>query len=141
MPVNDLAHAQIRFATYYATILSNADDLFCDGQSTNAGLKLFTEELTNIKLGQQHAQANAGVDAAFDVLCRDYPMHGANLLNLTFHPNELVRWGESALISTRRLADKQSEAVILSNLGMAYQDLGELSRALECQKEALSIAR
>jgi tetratricopeptide (TPR) repeat protein len=138
----DHRDAHIRHAHYYKTILSQADDLYCrGGESADESRKLLDDELKNIRCGQGCSQKQMESDKSMAELCRDYAMHGANLLNLHFHPNEQIEWGEAALESARRLQDQASEAAILSNLGMALEDLGNLSRSLEYQQQALGIAQ
>ena len=68
-------------------------------------------------------------------------MRGANLLAFRVPPREQIRWGEAALGIARSLKDRSTEAILLSNLGMAYEDTGEHQRALDYQVMALQIAR
>src|SRR5438105_3091857 len=115
MPVNDLAHAQIRFATYYATILSNADDLFCDGQATSACSKLFTEETTLGNMGaayQDLAEYNKAIEC--------------------YHQQQVI---------AEEIGDRRGLANALMNMGNVYQYFGEASKALKHYEKALIVFR
>ena len=134
--------AGIRHAGYYHQVISEADDLYqCGGEAARQGLELFTVELENIRAGQARAETRSALLDGFAELCRDYPMHGANFLNLRFHPKEQISWCEAGLAAARRLKDRAAEGALLSNLGMALDDIGESQRSLECQQEALKITR
>jgi tetratricopeptide (TPR) repeat protein len=57
------------------------------------------------------------------------------------HPRERVRWCEEALKAARQLKNRAAEGRHLGNLGIAYFDLGDQRRAIECQEESMAIAR
>src|SRR5215213_7568168 len=122
--MSGLREADRRHAKYFLTLLSKADDLYQQGGGeAKQGLELFEREQENIRLGQLRARDLVPLDDESASLCRYYPMYGANLLNLRFHPREQISWGEAALVSARRLNDKHAEGILLSNLGMAYEEL------------------
>src|SRR6266850_3761926 len=132
--------AESRHAEYYLAVLTQADDLYGQGGDLSAqGLALLDQALGNIRNGQAWAERESQAGTAG--LCRFYPMRGANLLAFRFHPLEQIRWGEAALATARQLKDRPTEAILLSNLGMAYEDTGEHQRALDYQLRALEIAR
>src|SRR5687767_13847015 len=137
-----LFDASLRHATHYADVLRDADKSYQEGgESTLQALNAFDLEWENIRSGQSKAQDYASSDGRAAELCNRYPMLGANLLNLRFNPQEHIRWIEIALESARRLGDRESEAIHLSNLGLAYEDIGDLQRGLERQQQSLTIAR
>src|SRR4051812_23514674 len=99
-----LSQAQLRHASYYEHVLSVADDMYVQGgESSKRGLEFFENELASIRTGQSRAQSLAAFDNAWAELCRDYSLHGANLLNLRFPPQEQINWGEAALVAVRSL--------------------------------------
>src|SRR5215213_11461235 len=63
----------------------------------------------------------------------------ANRNNLRQHPREVISWTECALTAARLLKDRPYEGGHLGNLGLAYANLGETSRAIECYEQQLVI--
>lgn len=53
----------------------------------------------------------------------------------------LLAWGEAALRAARALGDQAGEAFILSRLGMAQHNLGNLAQALVYHEQGLALAR
>src|SRR6266849_261348 len=110
--------AESRHAEHYLAVPSQADDLYGKGGDFAAqGLALLDQAWDNIRNGQAWAEKSQASTAG---LCRFYPMRGANLLAFRVHPREQIRWGEAALATARQLKDRPTEAILLSNLGMAY---------------------
>jgi tetratricopeptide (TPR) repeat protein len=133
---------QLLHAVHYCTVLRKADDLYLKGgEALMRGLVSFDSEWANIQAGQSWAKHHVNDNALAAQLCARYPEIGAHLLDLRQHPREHIRWLEEALSAARRLNDRNSEAVTLGNLGLAYADLGELPRAIEIYEQQLTIAR
>ena len=63
------------------------------------------------------------------------------LLELRMHPRVRISWLETALAASWQLKDQSKESVHLCNLGNAYVDLGEASKAIEYYEQALTIDR
>jgi tetratricopeptide (TPR) repeat protein len=63
------------------------------------------------------------------------------VLLLRQHPRDCIRWQEIALSAARRFQVRSREEILLNTLGVAYSDLGEVARAIECHEQALAIAR
>lgn len=138
-----LKEAQRRHAKYFAFVLQQADELYLKGgESSSLGLISFGEEWLNIQKGQSWAEAHEGdYDPGAAELCSQYADNGSYLLNLRQHPRERIHWLETALVAVRRLNKRNKEGQHLGNLGLAYIDLGEVHRAIECYEEVLTIAR
>lgn len=133
---------QRRHASHYLRVIRDADKLYIQGgEALKRGLDLFDLEWPNIQTGQAWAEKYSNEDNSAASLCGNYPNDGLHLLNLRRYPSERVRWLEAALASARRLKKRASEAVHLSNLGVAYFDLGELRRAVEFYEQTLIINR
>jgi len=134
--------AQVRHAQYYILVLGITQNLYKQGgEAFMRGLALFNTEWTNIQAGQSwvaHHLEGGGISAR---LCSSYYNVGSYVLQLRLHPRERVKWLEQALSAARESKDRTSEAYNLGNLGIAYADLGESRRAIECYESVLAIAR
>lgn len=131
-----------RHAAYYEVLLRQADKLFLQGgEGVARGLQLFDLEWINIQTGQTQAENLATVNENDNQLCCDYPDAGVHLLHLRRHPDERIRWLKSALTAASRLENSKYERIHLGSLGVAYSDLGEPRRALECYEQLLSIVK
>jgi tetratricopeptide (TPR) repeat protein len=138
----ELDAAALRHARHYAGVLRAADQLYLQGgDSFMRGLVLFDLERGNIEAGQAWAAAHSQKNREAAELCSGYPHRGAYVLHLRQHPLDNIRWLESAVSAARRLDDRRAEANRLGNLGVAYDLLGERSRAIEHHEQALAIHR
>jgi tetratricopeptide (TPR) repeat protein len=136
------AVGQKRFATHYKEVLAAAKELYKNGdESLLRGLALFDLEWANIQAGHDWVAAQDAADADVAQLGIAYPDAGVYVLSLRRHSRERIRWLEIALLAARRSGDRKSEAATLSNLGLAYDDVGETRRALEFYEQALLIDR
>jgi tetratricopeptide (TPR) repeat protein len=133
--------AQRRHAEHYLRVLGAADELYLrGGESMTRGLALFDAEWANIQAGHGWVVANQD-DHAIAEWCWKYPDAGVHCLSLRQPPHERIRWLESALAAAQRLKQPAWEANSLSNLGIAYHDLGEYRHAIEYHEKRLQIAR
>jgi MinD-like ATPase involved in chromosome partitioning or flagellar assembly/tetratricopeptide (TPR) repeat protein len=138
---DELNTAQKRHAGHYLHVLEAADALYRKGGETvTRGLAIFDAERTNIQAGHDWVVAHQQDDDAVAEWCALYPLAGVNCLSLRQHPREQIRWLESAVAADRRLKQRGWESAALGNLGMAYESLGEYSRAIEYQEQHLEIA-
>jgi tetratricopeptide (TPR) repeat protein len=134
--------AQLRHAGHYKDVLAAAGRLyFQGGESVKKGLALFDVEWGNIQTGQAWAATHASEDDAVAQLCGQYPVDGADCLNLRLHPRELIRWTEAGLVAARQLKDRRAEGAHLGNLGNAFGFLGEHRRTIKYYEQSLQIAR
>jgi hypothetical protein len=123
--------AALRHSTHYLAVLGLADELYLKGgESLMRGLALFDAERGNVSAGQTWAANHAPTDDEAARLCSAYPDAGVYCLNLRQHPRESIVWLQAALACARRLKNRRSEAHGLGDLGLAYQSLGETSRAI-----------
>lgn len=137
-----LLTAQKRHATHYLQVLRAAENLYLKGgDEAMHGLSQFDLEWPNIQAGQAWAQREMQADSDAAALCGEYPTSGMYLLNLRMLPRERVRWLSNALEAARLLNNRLVENNALSNLGVAYADLGETRSAIRYFEEALQIAR
>lgn len=133
---------QSRHATYYLSILTEADELYIKGaEALKQGLALFDLEWPNIQAGQAWAEKHVDEDNTAALLCGSYPNAGTNLLTLRMYPRERIRWVGSALAAARYTGRRAIEGAHLRSLGHAYGDLGQTSRSLEFYEQYLAIAR
>src|SRR5436190_23926905 len=94
---------QLRYAAHYWTVLHSADHLYQEGgEVITEGLCLFCLNWGNIKAGQQWTSSQTEKDDAAAELCRNYADAGMHILSLLQHPNERIRWLESAVTAARR---------------------------------------
>src|ERR1700749_3025456 len=99
-----LREAQLRYATYFASLLKAADNLYeRGGEYFIQALAIFDAEWGNIQVGQTWPAENAERDELTAMLCKSYPSAGAFLLCLRQSPKERIHWLQSALASARRL--------------------------------------
>jgi Tfp pilus assembly protein PilF/DNA polymerase III delta prime subunit len=134
--------AQLLHATHYLSVMRTSDNLFINGgEGLKRGIVLFELEWHNIQAGQSWAQANSADNNRAASLASEYPIAGTYLLDLRLHPRERIRWLEAAFRATRRLKDRVAEGRHLNSLGVAYQDMGEVQRAIEFYERGLTTAR
>ena len=134
----------LKHALHYLQVLSLADSRFVEGGSENAikGLGLYDQEAQNIATGRArlvHLVEFGNTELA--ELVSDYADAGVYVLSLRLHQTERIKWLEDALAAVRSLNDKKAEGVHLGNLGNAYANLGQVTKAIEFYEAALSISR
>jgi hypothetical protein len=96
--VGTLHEARLRHAAYYSTVLRTAQKFYDrGGKNIDRGLELFDLEWGNIALGQAWAEKHAQEDDVAVVLCSAYANLGATMHMLRLHPQERVRWLQTAL--------------------------------------------
>jgi tetratricopeptide (TPR) repeat protein len=134
--------AAFRHSEHYKNVLAFADLLYLKGGgSVLRGLALFDLEWGNTQAGQAWASSRAATDDEAARVASNYAHAGVYCLDLRQHPRERIVWRDAALSAARRLKDRQSEGVHLSNLGSAFTHLGETSRAIDYYEKALAVAR
>ena len=134
--------AQQRHAEHYKNVLFASNGLYSQGgENVLAGLELFDREWANIQTGRAWAERNLQSGSVAGSLCNSYPEAGAYVLDLRLHPQEKIRWLETAVAAARKIKDKGAEGVHLGNLASAYYLLGESRQAIEYYEQALTIAR
>ena len=121
--------AKQRYTKHYLKVLSDADTLYeKGGKYILSGLMLFDREWANIKEGQAWAKVmmrditerKVKSNLMFALkMANSYPNDGANVLALRLHPQEEIRWLETALTAARLMKAPHFEGGHLGNLGMA----------------------
>jgi tetratricopeptide (TPR) repeat protein len=133
------ATSQYRHAEHYKNVLNTADELYTQGnENIIHGLALFDLDWINIQAGQKWA-ADHFQQTKVARFCNTYAT--SEILMLRLHQRELIQWLEAALHATRVLKDRRFEGAHLSNLGNAYDNLGETRKAIEYNEQALIITR
>jgi tetratricopeptide (TPR) repeat protein len=74
-------------------------------------------------------------------LCNEFPNVGSYVLDLRLMPLEKIVWREEALEAALKIKDRVSQSVHLSNLGLAYLELGNVHKAIEYYESRLVIAQ
>ena len=132
--------AHFRHASYFEKVLRNVRKLYLHGnESVDLALSLIALEWNNIEVGQAWSAANLAQDQKAARLCSDYADAGAYVLEWREHPSKRIRWREAALEAARRLKLPSAESAHLSDLGLAYTDLGEMTKAVQCFEQCLKI--
>ena len=129
--------AQRRHCAHFRDVLAVANRLFLEGgEELLAGLAIFDQEWGNIQAGQAWAAAHAKQKQGA-ALCSDYA-GAAYILELRLHPQDWIRWLETAIAGARILRNRPDEIMHLSNMGLAYGQLGEYRWAIEYSERALA---
>ncbi len=133
---------RLRHAQHYIQVLRVADRIYLKGgEGVLEGLEQYDQEAGNITAGQTWAAAHMeGKEEIARLVC-DYPNVGAYIIEFRLHARERTRWLDAALTAARLLGDKKAEGHHLNNLGLAYTDLGETRKAIECNEQSLEIKR
>ena len=140
--------AQYRHSKHYLKVLSDSERIYDKGGiNTLPGLWLLDKEWVNIKAGQVWAEGMIENVRRFkkDVrlkyalrIANLYPTNGLNVLPLRLSPKDRIHWNETALSAARMTNNRDSEIVHVHNLGIAYADLGETQKAIECYERSMS---
>jgi len=139
---DERAGAGLHHGRYYCDALRRAEELYeCGGEDALDGLELYDLEAQNIHAGQVWAARFAEQDEQAAALCSKYAHVGAKILQLRLYPEERIAWSQAGLAAARRLEDRDAESVHLSNLGLVYNQMGEIRRAIEYYQQSLGIAR
>jgi tetratricopeptide (TPR) repeat protein len=139
-----LQEAQLRHAEYYTDVAARSQELYLrGGKSASQGLTLFDQERAQIDTGWAWSRAHTLVEPVMaDPILRSYAAATALIGALRYDPRtERIPQLESVLAAVRRLGDRQGEGATLGNLGNAYNQLGELQRAIGYHQQRLAVAR
>jgi len=137
------AVGQKHHARHYLYTLAAANELYKEGgEALLRGLAIFDLEWGNIEAGHDWvAMQSVTADHSVAQLGMAYSVVSSYVLNLRQHLRERIRWLEIALAAAQRLQNREGEAVVLGNLGIAYKDLGEIQRAIQFYEQQLAIVR
>jgi tetratricopeptide (TPR) repeat protein len=134
------AEAGEKHALYFMNVIEEANDLYKSGhENVLTGLRLFDRERTNIESG--FAWAREAKALPYQGLVCDFYDAGSHILDLRFPPRNRIRWLEDVLKSARASNYRIAEGIALGNIGLAYNDLGQYTKASEYYEKDLSIAR
>jgi tetratricopeptide (TPR) repeat protein len=97
--------------------------------------------VANIRAGQAWVAARAPLDENAARICAVYPSQGVEAPKRRLPPDEWVRWLESALEAAQRLGERVLAGDHLGNLGVAWFDRGDNTRAIDYLAAALDIIR
>lgn len=152
---NDVSNLQMRHAEYYKEILSRINELYIRGErDAVAGREIFDTEWANIRLGQKWAEDAAflksGEKESKDLipemepilhLCSAYASEAAYAIGMLLNPRERIHWLETALLASHLLKEAKNECAHLSNIGIAYIQVGEFLKAIDVFEQRMSLSR
>lgn len=147
-----LRRASLLHAVHYMRLLYEQNQSYLrGGEEQSSSLKGFEVELPNLRFiqGQFHdfivsmkeKQDLSVMDQAFLDVCNTIPDAGAYLISLKLNARERIRWIEDALRASRKLQNELTTQAHLGNLGLAHNELGELSQAIEYYQQAFHVAK
>jgi len=135
-----LGEAAVRHAAYYLEVGSWANALYEQGgEHVLEGLRLFDGTWPHLQAAYGRMRERG--DEAAARWTSEFPDRVVYVLDLRLPPRDKIPILEAAAAAARQIGDKGAEEVHLGNLGLAYADLGEVRRAIECYEQALVIAR
>lgn len=140
LPADEREIVEACHATHYKDVLASARDLYNAGKVLD-GLQLYDHEQHQILAGQSWAAEHVADSEEIARLAADYADAGVNILSLRLTPHNRIEWLTIQLGVSRMLHDQAGEFAALGNLGIAYQNLGEMNRAIELFKELLEASR
>jgi tetratricopeptide (TPR) repeat protein len=131
--------AQRRYARAAVALARSIQDQYQAGGLLGA-LAQFDAERTHIDAARSWAQERAETPDG-DRLLLDIALATRLIGRLRYEPRQerLPLW-EEARAAAQRLGDRVTEGSVLSNLGIAYKDLGELPNAIRAYEQSLAIA-
>lgn len=137
-----LREAGLRHSRYYLLVLATLPDLrTSDAVGSHVAREILEENWDQIQHGQRWTAEHASKDQEAADMCRLYAATGAPFLNLTQRWEERILWTEAALPVVRKFNDTDLECALLSDLGAAYTNHGDMTKGMECYEQALGMAR
>jgi len=134
--------AHFRNAQYYQNLARSCDQkLLRGGEEMIQALGRYDLEWPNILAGFRWASDYFEQDQAKAELCNAYAEAGIHCLELRQPAGVLLDWSTNGLKAARHLGRSIQEIVHLSNLGLAYEALGQYQMALEALETALELCR
>lgn len=138
--------ARRKHAGYISQRLLRANNWYTEGTAPDvlAASSWFDQEQANIEAAFQWAAGAIESDKHAIGLVTIIPTGGAALIGDKLSAPQRVEWFEICVRcsdSFRHPTAPEFKRVALGNLGIAYQELGEQGKALDCFEKALSVAR
>lgn len=126
----------------YIDKLRELNDLYFQGDAERKqeALGNLDIEWTNIEDGHTWATTFWKDDGIATKLCIDYLDAGKAFLFLRRSAQEKIQWLTIALHAARKLGQRETEIRCLSDLGLAYTDVGKSQEALNYLQQALASA-
>lgn len=143
---NQEREVRLNHARYYVTLAERAQKLFrAGGEATSDGLALFDRERPNLDGARQWLQEKARKgekDKEVDVLLVTDADMTAHIGGLRYRIHaERIPQIKVALEAAARLEHQGVRSVLLGNLGMAYEAVGDTPRAIDFFHQHLALAR
>jgi tetratricopeptide (TPR) repeat protein len=147
----DHRRASLLHAAYYLQVLYKQNDGYIQGGKEQVNsLRNFDIELPNVFLARDTLpvlvaqigtkQELSEADRALLDICNTFPDAGAYLISMKLNATERIRWLSDALQASQKLENNVTTQAHLGNLGLAYHELGDLSRDTEYFGQALQLA-
>ncbi|MCC7209524.1 MAG: tetratricopeptide repeat protein, partial [Anaerolineae bacterium] len=134
--------ARLRLGDHYLRSLRSAALVFQRGQeSVGAALGSFDRDLAQISQWLDWSASLAANNPDVARLFLKLALAGLDILAIRQHPQERIRWLESALSISRQLGDEKSARVFLFYLFLAHAQLGALDAAEGCARQLYESAR
>ena len=135
--------AQMHFAQYYLDLAKNAEDEFIgsDQALQIPAIKRFDGERDNIFAGQSWAEGQSPQDNEAAQICNLYGACFSHLMSLRVNPSDRIPITTAAVNAAQQIGDRRNEGGHLGDLGVAYSNLGDVSKAISFYEQALVIAR
>ncbi|BCM93170.1 regulatory protein AfsR [Abditibacteriota bacterium] len=141
LSVVNRATSKQRHAAYYLNLLTEANASYKKGhEAMLQGLKLFDHERPNIEAGHAWAKdcrENNDEAARYSMA---YPNAGAHVFILRQTAHERIAWLGISLSVAQYHLDEDQEAQALGNMALAYIDINEIPRAIECLNRCLLLS-
>jgi tetratricopeptide (TPR) repeat protein len=136
---------RLRHARYYQKVANHVQkELYLKGKVLE-GLALFDRERRQIDAGWHWARYEAkasGGEEAIDHLLIGFANATAYVGDLRYDlRRERITQLKALAAAGERLSRKDAQVMAFGNLGLAYDNLGEYQRAIECHEQALVISR
>lgn len=134
--------AGLRHSEHYLTVLLDAYHLQMEeGDSPARGIDLFDLEWRNIQIGYSFAQTYRSDNDPEHKLGKYYTDASLHLLDLRSDPYTRIQYLEISLNAAQQQGDQADIGTCLGNLGLAYYDLDDVSRAIDFYDQALTLHR
>ncbi len=133
-----VAETHFAHARHYTSVAWEAGNLYFNGEPLD-GLDLFDRERPHLEVAYRWlsgAEMNTIIAQQIVALVDATAYTGA----LRFYPSQRIEWLTSQLQAARYLNDRKMEGYALGNIGIVYENLDDMHKAIEVYEQRLRIA-